>query len=267
MVKRCLCVFTPPSKLSSACSVVLVQTARERDHPKNSGALLRIGLERVESVYVELPSHHQPCPLKFEHLKNTLNQIWTTQRDHVGVTLLYPQVELFAPPLQKKASDLFTGPLAGSLAGSLAAHSSDISRAGQRLIVLDMTWGHSQRLLSLVPEFTTLPRFSMSSSEINDARHLFSTLTREREELTAISSSTLPYSSLRSGKRRETEISTFEATLFTLYRLDTLHNDEFTTLTARDRVRQTEYLSLWKSYQRWIASLLAQRSLRYPPMS
>ena len=227
--RRCLCTFSPSERVSTPIEVTLIQTVHERDHPKNSGALLRLGLQKLRSIVITLPSHHTPQPENIQSLHETLTaNIYPrlTGLDRTAKTsplLLYPQKEQArtSPPI-------------------------DLPDTITELIVLDMTWGHSERLMRTSPILSSLPRLSLTVCDLERLKNLSQTEIGERPS----------FSELRGGKRRTEETSTLEATIYALIMIQSARCSQHPAAFF------DHYAPLWESYERWINAQLAHRSTR-----
>ena len=96
------------------------------------------------------------------------------------------------------------------------------------------------------PILTTLPRLSLTASDLNHLRSLSRTEDEQRSS----------FSKLRSGKRRTEEMSTLEATIYALMMIQSAHCSHYTAAFF------DHYAPLWESYERWINAQLAHRSTR-----
>ena len=227
--RRCLCLFEPKVKREAPLAITLIQTIQERDHPKNSGTLLRLGLDRLESSLLNLASHHSPSDEQNELFRNAIDQIISP-------------LSVKSDPSKKP---VLLYPITESSINRSALPTSEIG-PHHRLIVLDMTWGHSERLLRSAPQVSSLARYSLHREEIESMRELTTRLGTEK----------FNFSDLRSGKRRVDQISTFEATLFSLVMIERAWSKQSPSALFR------KYEPLWESYESWLHAQLNQRSTR-----
>ena len=239
--RRCVCQYLISEPIKFNANLIIIQTQVEKDHPKNTGFFLTQNITSVQRILIRLPSHHQPQESCLKLLHKTIKELEAT---HTNCLLLYPSKsrigEMTEPNFISASSD-------ESLDKIKSLTSTEQSQLS--LIILDMTWGHSQRFLALCPRIAELPRYFLTKPEID----MF------RTQLFNYPFTHNPYTLLRSGLRREHEISTFEAGLFALISLEFIqnslpifHQKKVTTLLKQQEIKKWQ--SLWQIYLDWLNS-------------
>ena len=238
--RRCLCLYRPAAKVNAPVKVTLIQTFKERDHPKNSGALLRLGLRELNTLMINLPSHHAPSDEQRERFFRDLEFLYPHNdkqcQDHSENLITRSESRVTTPLLLYPPQNL----------SSKTARSPLNLKGVQELVILDMTWGRSERLLKTAPKVAALPRLSLEPREIEIYRELSC----------RHSQAEFRFSTLRSGKRRSEQISTLEATLFALIKT------EYEKFQGSLVDLMSKYAPLWESYKHWLDDQLIQRSTR-----
>ncbi|MAD61750.1 MAG: hypothetical protein CMH49_09630 [Myxococcales bacterium] len=235
--RRCLCEFRPKSSLDldsylnrQRFKVYVIQSVSERDHYKNSSTFLKFLVKDYHKIVISLPSHHIESSLQSEQWQqiNTLLEA-ELNHDHRKV-LLHP-----SPP-QKL--------IAKTNAPNLSSVPNCKAESMSNFILLDMTWGHSKRLLAQSPFLSHITRFALDLKVIRAIQtQLYNEYKSSKEAQN--SQGNLKYSTIRSGKRKPTEINSFESVLYTLIDSNLMS------------LKQT--WPIWTEYQRWLQKLSHKR--------
>jgi DTW domain-containing protein YfiP len=230
-VRRCICAYLCDPPLSHHLHLVLIQSVTERDHVKNSGALLAGSLVNAEIIEVKFPSHHQRLNSDF-----TLDQ----QLKHLTCspyTLLYPP-EQSNRESKEETQDQSVRHLKSHVERSTSSGDQHQGEVPQKLVILDLTWKQSTRLLLSMPDLASASRFSLTDR----------TLTLLKKHQLKL------YGQLRTVNTQQHErCSTFEAGLAALIQYD-YQTGQVGTLTEGLK----RYDLIWSHYRKWIQTLSRQ---------
>ena len=232
--RRCLCAFKPTHSLESIPQdfrLLVIQSEQERDHYKNSSTFLGFFIRHYKKIVVNLPSHHTEPLIKAKQWQNLNSKLETAIGLDSSTTLLYPSTaQAQSLRLENFNQDTNQDPAEVTSYKETSPKTID-------LILLDMTWGHSKRLIAHCPFLQQRPRLSLSPNQIisieQQLNHMYET------------THGLRYGQIRSGKRKKNEINSFESVLFTLIQQKVLNCD------------QVE--AVWLQYQAWLRHLEDER--------
>lgn len=232
--RRCQCEFVHRTPVVNDVQVTLLQTVEERDHPKNSAFLLYTGLKNIEKMLIKLPSHHLESSAQLHQLYQSINEL-----DLSNSIVLYPQTEDSLKHQKVHVNYDFTTTKNSGWLGKTISQ--------RKLIVLDMTWGHSQRLMALSKALRSLPRLSLDHPLIQIIKVHTDVLFHQAQE----------YKTLRSGQRKVAELNSFEATIMALMISEIQPLSKEFELHNALQSRIHKYGTLWLSYERWLSHTLA----------
>ena len=235
--RRCLCEFRPKNFLDlESCmnmqefKLYVIQSLSERDHYKNSSTFLKFLVKDYHKIVISLPSHHIEPSLRSEQWQQ-INTLLEAELEHgQRKVLLYPNTP------QKS--------IAKTKALNLSSVPNCKAEFMSNLIVLDMTWGHSKRLLAQSPFLNHLTRYALDLKVITAIQaQLHNEYTCS--EMAQETQGNLRYSMIRSGKRKPTEINSFESVLC--------------ALIDGKRMSLNQTWPIWTEYQRWLQKLSNER--------
>ena len=133
-LRRCICEHLCCPKLDTPFSFLLLQSEREANHVKNSGALFAESLLRAERVTLTMPSHHDQSQEDDQRLSEDLSQALPAE-----YALLYP-LNGSEPSLSWR--EFYQQP-------------------DPTLIIIDTDWGQSRRLVERIPILSKAPRIQL----------------------------------------------------------------------------------------------------------
>ena len=225
-LRRCICAYLCSPPIQHNLRLIVVQSTTERDHIKNTGTLLAGSLVNADILEVRLPSHHQEVTSETSSLEYQLRSLQSMQ-----YTLLYP------PRNPERNSQKY------EIQSGNGSHPIDHTRLDQypkgqslqTLVILDLTWRQSTRVLLSVPHLYLAPRLSLSD-EILDVLYVHQLKLYEKMRTVNI--------------QRQTRCSTLEAGLAALLHYD-YQMGQVSTLTEGLK----RYESIWQNYKRWIDRL------------
>ena len=230
-LRRCVCAYLCDPPLIHHLHLVLIQSVAERDHVKNSGALLAGSLVNAEIIEVKFPSHHQRLNSGFT-LGQQLKRLTCSP-----YTLLYPPKQSHREP-REETQDQLLRYLSSHVERSNSSCHRYQRESPPRLVILDLTWKQSTRLLLSVPALASAPRFSLTDQ----------TLTLLKDHQLKL------YGQLRTVNTQQHErCSTFEAGLAALIQYD-YQTGQVGTLTEGLK----RYDLVWSHYRKWIQTLSIQ---------
>ena len=225
--RRCVCAYLCDPPLHHEVKLIVVQSTAERDHVKNTGALLAGSLANAELLVVNLPSHHQAQP-SMASLEQQLSSLCAKP-----YTLLYPTHLKDQAPLTEALR-----PYDHLCDHAAAPHLAPLISRRQPLVLLDLTWKQSRRLLLSVPHLQIAPRLTLNDEVLEMLRthHLKC------------------YEELRTTQtQQQTRCSTLEAGLAALIQHDYQSGEVATLYDGVSR-----YDPIWTRYQRWVQQLRRQ---------
>ena len=243
--RRCLCQFAPNKKIDNLFQVILIQTDSERDHSKNSAIFLYLGLSHLHKKIIKRPSHHVDHPSQDLELIQSIQELRLLE----APILLYPCTDDIQSSSVYDHSSTLDFPLQNTLSTRLryldeSAPHPHQSKSLPTLIILDMTWGHSQRLIGLSDILKSLPRFTLTYNMITVVKD---------QRAKYFDRSHTDYKNLRNGKRKREELNSFEATLITLIIWESYpHRSKGSTYCKAFE----KYQSLWIAYESWLTETL-----------
>ena len=234
--RRCLCEFRPKGFFESdqlwanqEFKLYVVQSASERDHYKNTSTFLKFMAKNYFKILISLPSHHVGRSQQIREWKVIDELISTELKSEQDLVLLYPNTEQSQTLIKSKPT---------------IEMPQDLKKKKHiAFVLLDMTWGHSKRLLVNSSALKQIPRLSLETWEIESSQSKVSLFFRdsvvEKQGLDK-----LCYGMIRNGKRKANEINSFESVVYTLlnYRLMNLE----------------QINPVWTQYQYWLEQMSSE---------
>ena len=215
-MRRCVCIYLCQPPFDHSLKLILVQSFSEREHIKNSGILLAGSLVNVQLIQVKIPSHHQPLSSDQQSLVHQLEPL-----ERSPYILLYPS--------------------SSSSNASIGFAQTDhnwhrLERHPQiPLVILDLTWKQSKRLLLSVPHLRQAPRLELNENVL----HML-----ETQKLKI-------YENLRTVRtQHQKRCSTLEAGLAALIQYDYMTGQVKTLSEGLSR-----YTPIWNHYRNWVQDL------------
>ena len=237
---RCLCAFKPKDFIESdqlwakqEFKLYVIQSIRERDHYKNSSVFLKFMVKDYYKLLISLPSHHIEYSQQRKQWKAIDELIATEFKSEQNLSLLYPNAE------QSQDRVKSTPTKKNSEANKIRINTS--------LVLLDMTWGHSKRLIANSSALKQIPRLTLETREIESSQSKVSLFFRD----TIMGTETLEkvcYSRVRNGKRKTYEINSFEAVVYALLSQGLMNLEQITPV--------------WTQYQYWLKQMSSAYRLK-----
>ena len=112
------------------------------------------------------------------------------------------------------------------------------------LILLDMTWGHSKRLLANSSALRQIPRLTLETQEIESSQSKIALSSRDsilkNPDLDKFS-----YNMIRNGKRKSNEVNSFESVVYALVNYGLMSSEQVNPV--------------WTQYQYWLKQMSSVR--------
>ena len=118
------------------------------------------------------------------------------------------------------------------------------NRKCMNLILLDMTWGHSKRLLANSSALKQIPRLTLETQEIESSQSKIALSSRDsilkNPDLDKFS-----YNMIRNGKRKSNEVNSFESVVYALVNYGLMSSEQVNPV--------------WTQYQYWLKQMSSVR--------